>query len=135
MRRALERHAAGEARVVPVILRSCDWQTSPFAKLTALPEDVKPVVKWETNDDGFLDVVKGLRRVAKELRDPLQRGVVPAPTPVVERRVVRKIRLRRLAVAGGLMVLMIAAGWFWWAWRQRREQERQYVEIGRASCR
>src|ERR1039457_3114864 len=49
MKRALERHAAGEARVVPVILRSCDWQTSQFAKLTALPEDGKPVVKWETD--------------------------------------------------------------------------------------
>src|ERR1039457_3046512 len=49
MKRALERDAAGEARVVPVILRSCDWQTSQFAKLTALPEDGKPVVKWETD--------------------------------------------------------------------------------------
>src|SRR5512138_3032818 len=26
MRRALERHLAGEARVIPIILRACDWQ-------------------------------------------------------------------------------------------------------------
>src|ERR1039457_6815153 len=133
MKRALERDAAGEARVVPVILRSCDWQTSQFAKLTALPEDGKPVVKWETHDDGFLDVVKRLRRVVRELREPVQRGGVPAPPPLDERPVVRKIRLRRVAVAGGLVGLMSAAGWFWWAWRQRREQERQYVAQGDAS--
>src|ERR1035441_9343706 len=41
MKRALERHAAGEARVVPVILRPSDWQTAPFAKLNALPKEAK----------------------------------------------------------------------------------------------
>jgi tetratricopeptide (TPR) repeat protein len=138
MKRALERHAAGEARVVPVILRPSDWETSPFAKLNALPKEAKPVVDWPTHDPklhdhAFLNVVEGLRRVAQEWREPEHRGGAPAPPPLVERPVVRKIRLWRLAVAGGLMVLMIAAGWFWWAWRQRREQERQYVAQGDAS--
>src|SRR5690348_17623516 len=39
MKRALERHDRGQARVVPVILRPCDWQHSPFAKLQALPRN------------------------------------------------------------------------------------------------
>ena len=74
MKRALERHAAGEARVVPVILRPSDWQTAPFAKLNALPKDAKPVVDWPTqdpkrHDHGFLNVAAGLRRVARELRE------------------------------------------------------------------
>jgi tetratricopeptide (TPR) repeat protein len=125
MKRALERDAAGEARVVPVILRSCDWQTSQFAKLTALPEDGKPVVKWETHDDGFLDVVKRLRRVVRELREPVQRGGVPAPPPLDERPVVRKIRLWHLVVVG-VMILMIA-GWFWW------DKQREYVAQGDGS--
>ncbi len=33
MRRALERHRAGSARVVPVVLRPCDWQSGAFGKL------------------------------------------------------------------------------------------------------
>ena len=37
MRRALERHAAGEARVVPVILRPCDWQGTELGRLMATP--------------------------------------------------------------------------------------------------
>jgi hypothetical protein len=35
MTRAMERRDRGEARVIPIILRECDWQKSPFAKLQA----------------------------------------------------------------------------------------------------
>ena len=34
--RALERHKAGEATVIPIILRPVDWRGSPFSKLQAL---------------------------------------------------------------------------------------------------
>ena len=33
------RHQRGEARVIPIILRACDWKRAPFAKLQALPKD------------------------------------------------------------------------------------------------
>ena len=40
MKRALERHDTGEARVIPVILRPVDgWQAAPFGKLQAAPTD------------------------------------------------------------------------------------------------
>src|SRR5262245_38327238 len=39
IKRAMERHEAGTARVIPVILRPVDaWHTAPFGKLQALPE-------------------------------------------------------------------------------------------------
>jgi len=37
MKKALERHAAGEARVIPVLLRACDVKKAPFAHLQSLP--------------------------------------------------------------------------------------------------
>jgi hypothetical protein len=37
LQRALEGHQRGKARVIPIILRPCDWQTSPFAPLQCLP--------------------------------------------------------------------------------------------------
>lgn len=46
MKRALERHTAGTARVIPIILRPCDWQATPFAKLQALPDHGKPIASW-----------------------------------------------------------------------------------------
>ena len=41
--RAMERHEAGTARVIPVILRPVYWHTAPFGKLQALP---KTVSRW-----------------------------------------------------------------------------------------
>jgi hypothetical protein len=43
MQRALARHQAGEACVIPVIIRAVDWNSAPFANLQALPKDAKPV--------------------------------------------------------------------------------------------
>lgn len=48
MNRAMERHERGEARVIPVILRPCDWHGAPFGRLLAVPPDGKPVVKHAT---------------------------------------------------------------------------------------
>ncbi len=61
MARALERMKAGEAKVVPIILRPCDWTSSEIGRLKALPTDAVPVVKFATLDDAFHDVVKQLR--------------------------------------------------------------------------
>ena len=61
MRRALERHAAGEAQVLPVILRPCDWHEAPFGHLLATPTDGKPITKFTDLDDAFLEVTKAIR--------------------------------------------------------------------------
>ncbi len=66
--RALERHALGEARVMPVIVRPCDWASAPFAELQALPRDGKAVTTWRPRDAAWLDVVRGLRAATAELR-------------------------------------------------------------------
>jgi len=68
MKRAMERHERGEARVIPVILRPCDWQGAPFGKLKAIPTDGKPVTKHQTLDDAFLDVARAIRELAQQLR-------------------------------------------------------------------
>jgi hypothetical protein len=69
MKRAIERHERGEARVMPLILRSIDWKGTPFGKLQALPTDGKPVISsaWHDWDEAFLDVAMGIRKVVKEL--------------------------------------------------------------------
>ncbi|WP_354286371.1 toll/interleukin-1 receptor domain-containing protein [Stenotrophomonas sp. 2619] len=64
MRRALERHDSGEATVIPVILRACEWHHAPFGKLMATPTDGKPVKQWADLDDAFLQVAKAVRAAA-----------------------------------------------------------------------
>ena len=67
MLRAMERHDEGTARVIPVILRPCDWLGAPFDKLKAVPTDSKPVVKHATLDDGFVEVAQAVREAAESL--------------------------------------------------------------------
>jgi hypothetical protein len=64
--RALDRHNAGEARVIPVILRPVSWTTAPFAKLQALPKDGRPVAKWRNRDDAFANIAEELRKIILE---------------------------------------------------------------------
>lgn len=64
VKRAMERHQAGQAAVVPVILRSCDWRGAPFAKLQGLPNEMKPVKSWEDRDAAWTDVASGIREIA-----------------------------------------------------------------------
>ena len=67
LERALERQEKQEARVVPIILRPCMWQYTPFAKLQALPKESRAVSLWPDKDDALLNITEGLRVVAQEL--------------------------------------------------------------------
>ena len=65
MTTAMDRHERGEARVVPVILRACDWHDSLFGKLQALPKDGKAINLWPDIDVAYLNVVQGLKALLK----------------------------------------------------------------------
>lgn len=67
LRRAMQRHAAGEARVIPVLLRAVDWQVTPFHDLQALPKDARPVTSHADLDQAFLEVAKGVRKAVEQL--------------------------------------------------------------------
>jgi hypothetical protein len=67
MQRAVEKHERGEAIVVPVIIRPADWQETPFGRIQAIPKDGKPVTLWANQDEAWLDVVGGIRRVLTQL--------------------------------------------------------------------
>ena len=67
MTKALARHEAGTAKVIPVILRACDWHHAPFGKLLAVPRDGKPVTQWPDRDQGFLEVAQAVRAAAEQL--------------------------------------------------------------------
>lgn len=67
LKRALERHESGEARVVPIIVRPCDWKNSLVSKLQALPTDGKPITTWTPRDMAYVNIVEGLRKVIDEM--------------------------------------------------------------------
>ena len=67
MVRSLERADARDARLAPIILRACDWRSTPFAKYVLAPTDAKPIVEHPDIDAAFLQVVNELRRAIRKL--------------------------------------------------------------------
>jgi hypothetical protein len=68
LQRVLGRQARGEALVIPIILRPCDWKTAPFSKLQALPRDAKAVSTWGNRDEAFTDIARGIRTAVENWR-------------------------------------------------------------------
>jgi TIR domain len=64
---AMKRHNAGQARVIPIILRPCDWRIDPISKLLAAPRDGMPVSSWPDRDAAWLDVVQKIRAAINEI--------------------------------------------------------------------
>jgi len=81
MLRAMERHEAGEAVVIPVILRACPWTRAPFGKLNAVPRDGRPVTLWPDRDQAFLEVANAIGEAAERLGGP-KSAAPSAPPPV-----------------------------------------------------
>ncbi len=66
LQRAMEKHAEGTARVIPVILDPCDWQNASVGHLLAIPQDGKPISKYPNKHDAFLEIVTAIREIAQE---------------------------------------------------------------------
>jgi hypothetical protein len=67
LRRALDRRASGVAEVIPIIVRPADWENTPVAELQVLPANGIPISSSADQDLAYLDVVRGLRRVAERM--------------------------------------------------------------------
>lgn len=67
MQKAIQRHEAGEARVIPIILHPAFWEDTPIGKLQALPTGARPITLWTKRNLAFMDVVKGIQRAIEQL--------------------------------------------------------------------
>ncbi|HEU5375789.1 MAG TPA: TIR domain-containing protein [Ktedonobacteraceae bacterium] len=67
MQQALQRHEAGEARVIPILLRPVDWASAPFTHLQALPTTGKAITLWNNQDEAWVDVAQEIRKTLEEL--------------------------------------------------------------------
>jgi TIR domain len=67
LKRAMERHEIGKARVIPIILRAVDLCGMPFEKLQPLPKNGHAVTSWSNQDEAFVDIAKGIRAAIEEM--------------------------------------------------------------------
>lgn len=83
MARAIERHKEKTARVIPVILRPCDWAHPPLNHLLAVPRDGKAITTWANIDEAFTDVAKQIRRAIEELQSESGQAIQDASARIV----------------------------------------------------
>lgn len=58
---ALERWKQMRLRLLPVIVRACDWRASSIARLKVLPAGGRPVATWPHQDEAWAEVTRTLR--------------------------------------------------------------------------
>jgi tetratricopeptide (TPR) repeat protein len=67
LRRALERHAEGKVRVIPIIAEHCDWQGLRITELQARPHDdslrIKPLKRWRDKNEPLAAIAKEIREL------------------------------------------------------------------------
>jgi tetratricopeptide (TPR) repeat protein len=67
--RALERHAAGQVRVIPVLARPVDgWEGAAFGRLAPLPANRRAITEWRIREQAYVDVVAGIRQTVEALQ-------------------------------------------------------------------
>jgi hypothetical protein len=79
MARAMEKYEARTARVIPIILRSCEWRESRLGKLLAAPKDGKPIDRWTNIDEAFLDVATSIRKAVVEVNAKRSSAIASPP--------------------------------------------------------
>jgi len=96
MQRALERHEAGEARVVPIIVEPCDWAAmQPLRRLKTVPRDGDPISEWANANNAYLNVVQELRRIIDAEETDAAEPAAPEPASVAARPDVPRYRVQQ----------------------------------------
>jgi tetratricopeptide (TPR) repeat protein len=79
MHRAMQRHEASEALVLPIIVRPCGWTHTPLVQLRCLPRNRKPVTMWDNGDMAWNDIVEGIRTALDEVHHLAPSSPSPLP--------------------------------------------------------
>jgi hypothetical protein len=54
--------------IIPVLIRACDWKVhSEIARLNLLPYNSLPIAKWMDQDEAYISIINGIKRVATKL--------------------------------------------------------------------
>ena len=69
LKQALEHHWQRRCRIVPVVLRKCDWSKTLFGSFQALPKNATPILDWPKRAEALASVSDGIRAVCRDIVD------------------------------------------------------------------
>ena len=84
-------------KIIPIILKHCDWLGHQLSGFEVLPDKGKPLTKWEDKSEGWQNVVDGIREAVNEIEE--QAGFLSEPA--------QNKRLVESAVQQGNFLLML----------------------------
>jgi GTPase SAR1 family protein len=67
LKQTLNRLPNSDIRVVPIIVRKCDWTQSELGNYLAATKDGKPVTKYDDVDEAWAEVVESIEKACKKL--------------------------------------------------------------------
>lgn len=77
--KAMERHKQNKLRIIPIMIKQCDLKSHivpneeyKISDFQGLPKNMKPINKWEPREDGWMNVINGLRPVIKLIQENKQ---------------------------------------------------------------
>lgn len=56
-------------RIIPIIVRQCEWKDSKLGNYVAIPEDGKAVESFDRHDEAWSSIVKEIKKAAKKLNE------------------------------------------------------------------
>lgn len=72
LNKALQRQTDGKTRIVPILLRPCNWQNLRFSEYQVIPRNLTPVTRWTQGQDAaFQQIVEEIDVIVQEI---LQHG-------------------------------------------------------------
>ena len=68
LKKAIERHDEGTARVVPIFVRVCVAEETPIEKLHGVPRKDRPVSSWKDRHKAWATVATGIQNAVSDWR-------------------------------------------------------------------
>ncbi len=88
LKNALQAHSTGVNRLVPIIVRPCDWAASPLATFQVLPRGGGSISTCPDRDAAWAEIVRELRTI---LRFRVEERAEPEPASLVPPQTIRPI--------------------------------------------
>ncbi|HRI59025.1 MAG TPA: TIR domain-containing protein [Saprospiraceae bacterium] len=106
---ALDLHAHGKTRLLPVIARHCGWaDMTALSRLQALPPEGRPVLskEWDSPDEPYLKIYEGVKSAVREVRREVVKRTSTEQVPEKT-----SLNWKPIAFAAVLMLAVIASVW------------------------
>lgn len=98
MRKAISRHEIGDAVIIPILLRPCDWSDLPFSKIQGLPQNGKAISSnhWKSPDFALNEVTQSIKVIVEKLRKNKTKNLKSINEVLLEKDNELRIKLEQL---------------------------------------